>query len=73
MAILWDCMAEGARPDVTCGEAYEHILKFSGRIREDNPLRTEAARDYWSRKQGLVDRFIKLIQFDLESIAINIE
>ena len=73
LAILGDCMAEGARPDVTCGEAYEHILKFSGRIREDNPLRTEAARDYWSRKQGLVDRFIKLIQFDLESIAINIE
>ncbi len=73
LAILWDCMAEGANPNVTYGDAYEHILKYSGRMREDNPLKTEAARGYWSRKQGLVDRFIKLIQFDLETIAINIK
>ena len=65
MAIVWDCMAEGAETEQSFVKAYEHIINYSGKILENNPMFTQKAKEFWSEKQKLVSEFIRYLAFDL--------
>lgn len=66
MAIMWDCMAEGANTGSTYEQAYRHLKKYTGKMLEDDPLQTLPARRYWEAKQHLVSRFLEVLGEDLE-------
>jgi len=65
LSIVMDCMMEGSQEIQTFEKTYEHILKYSCKILNSNPMVTEKGQMFWKRKQIAVQTFLKHLEFDL--------
>jgi uncharacterized protein len=68
MGIVYDCMAKGALNPTGFEDAYYHIMKYSGKILEVNPMVTDLAKEYWARKQKIMRDFLEQLAFELDII-----
>ena len=67
LSILWDCMAEGARPrEAQSFEAtWHHLQKYTLPLHSQNPMRTRSGQRFWQEKNALVAGFMASLQQDL--------
>lgn len=65
LSIVWDCMMEGSEQDQTFVKTFNHIMKYSGKSLNNNPMVTTKAKEFWEDKQKLTQEFIKQLSFDL--------
>lgn len=65
LSIVWDCMMEGAQEIQSFQKTYEHILDFSYQILNKNPMVTAKGKEFWERKQKLVQEFVTQLSYDL--------
>ncbi len=49
----------------TCGQPFLFIKTNTGNILNYNPMKTEAARKVWNKKQEMVRLFIQELETDL--------
>lgn len=68
LSIVWDCMMEGGQTEQSFIKTYNHIKDYSYKTMENNPMKTNKAKEFWADKQYLMQEFIKHLAFDL---AIN--
>lgn len=66
LAIMWDCMAAGARGLGGYREALEQIEKYTVPLMNVNTMSTPAARKIWEEKRQLMVSFIRHLKKDLE-------
>ena len=60
-----DAWIQATKEDVSFVSILAHIKKFSQRQMQENPMRTEKARQIWTEKKDLVDRFVESLRVDL--------
>lgn len=65
LSIVWDCMMEGSQQMQTFEKTYNHILNYSNKSLNVNPMITAKAKAFWESKQNLMQEFIKQLSFDL--------
>lgn len=66
LGILWDAMAEGAKPLQTYEGTLERLkMRKLYRRPERNPLVTERGRAFWAEKQRLHMDFVLALERDL--------
>lgn len=65
LSIMWDCMMEGAQEIQTFEKTFNHILNYSYKSMNKNPMVTSRARQFWNDKQVLTKEFIKHLSFDI--------
>ena len=65
LSILWDCMMEGAQQIQTFEKTYYHILDYSYKSINENPMVTTKAKVFWDSKKNLMEEFIRHLSFDL--------
>lgn len=65
LSIVWDCMMEGSQQIQTYDKAYNHILSYSYKSLNVNPMVTDKAKTFWEDKQNLMKEFIEQLSFDL--------
>ncbi len=65
MSVVWDCMMEGSQEIQTFHKTFNHILNYSYKYLNANPMVTDKAKNYWREKQNLMKEFIKQLSFDL--------
>jgi len=65
MAVLWDCLVQGQKPEQSYDETYRHIVAFTGQSLKSNPLRSATGRRIWEEKRVLVDAFLASLERDL--------
>lgn len=67
LGIVMDCMISQARnPEGGFEGALDHIIRFTKRIQQDNPMATSAGRKLWEEKTELVERFVEALRRDME-------
>lgn len=63
--IVMDCMITEVRnPDAHFTDCLDHIMRFTQRIQQYNPMATEEGRKMWDEKTELVDRFVDALSAD---------
>ena len=65
LSVVWDCMMEGSQVVQSFNKTYEHLLKYSYRNMNTNPMVTAKSKELWRDKQRLTIEFIKQLSFDL--------
>ena len=65
LAIVWDLLARGAKLPKDYHEALDEIYGFSGKILDQDFMKTKKAKMYWERKKEFVKNFIDELKFDL--------
>lgn len=65
LSIVWDCMMEGSQVLQTFNKTYEHILNYSYKSINTNPMVTAKSKEFWQNKQRLMKEFIEQLSFDL--------
>lgn len=65
LSIVWDCMMEGSQVLQTFNKTYEHILNYSYKSINTNPMVTAKAKEFWQNKQRLMKEFIEQLSYDL--------
>jgi len=65
LGVIWDGMVCGSGHARNYTEAYNHILKYSSNIINENPMRTAKAKKIWEDKQRLVKEFAAQLKYDL--------
>lgn len=65
LSIVWDCMIEGSQEIQTFEKTYEHIMNYSYKGINENPMVTPKAVEFWDNKKKLVKEFIEQLSFDL--------
>jgi uncharacterized protein len=65
LGIVWDCMAEGAQNEQSFAKTYRHVVAYSGKILDSNPMVTERAKALWKEKQELTREFIRQFAYDI--------
>ena len=63
--IVMDAWIQATKEDVSFESILEHIKKFSLRQMQNNPMRTEKARQIWEEKKELTNRFVESLTVDL--------
>lgn len=63
--IVMDAWIQSLRAEVSFESIYEHIMKYSWKQMQENPMRTETARRIWAEKKELTDRFVESLRVDL--------
>jgi len=63
--IVMDAWIQSLRAEVSFESIYEHIMKYSWKQMQENPMRTEKARRIWEEKKELTDRFVESLKVDL--------
>lgn len=67
LGIVMDCMiTEGRNPQAHFTDAYDHIVRFTKRLQNPNPMRTADARRIWDSKTKLVNEFTDALLEDIE-------
>lgn len=67
LAVVMDCMiTEGRNPASKFEDSYDHLMRFTHRIQQENLLVTDVARKIWDDKTALVNEFCRQLQHDLE-------
>ena len=65
LSIVWDCMSEGAQQVQSFEKSYNHILNYSCKHLNVNPMVTVKAKAFWESKQKLLQEFTNQLSFDL--------
>lgn len=65
LAIVWDCMVEGAQETQSFEKTYHHMLSYSMKELRTNPMVTDKAKAFWEEKQRLGNTFMAQLSFDL--------
>lgn len=65
LAILWDCMDEGAKAGQSFEKTYGRIAEFSGKFLHENPMQTAPGKAFWAEKQRLMREFLHQLAVDL--------
>lgn len=65
LSIIWDAMNEGSKPDSHYIDTYHHLINYSKREINENPMVTPVAKLIWENKKTLIDNFIKELEYDL--------
>lgn len=67
LGIVMDCMITEARnPEAKFTDCLDHIMRFTHRIQNDNPMVTDDARQLWDAKTKLVCDFTNALRYDIE-------
>ena len=65
MSIVWDCMAEGGQDEQSFAKTYNKINSFSHKTLNANPMKTAKAKEFWVKKQALLQEFLDHLAVDL--------
>ena len=65
LSVVWDCMMEGSEQIQTFDKAYNHIMNYSYKSINVNPMVTAKAKEFWENKQNLMKEFVDQLSFDL--------
>jgi uncharacterized protein len=65
LSIVWDCMMEGAQSEQSFAKTHRHIVAYSGKILDNNPMVTDKAKALWRDKQNLTREFMRQLAYDL--------
>lgn len=65
LSITWDCMSEGSQEVQSFEKTHAHIMKYSYKDVNSNPMITELGKNFWEKKQTLTSMFIEQLSFDL--------
>ena len=65
--IVMDCMiTEKRNPDAMFLDCLDHIIRYTKRLSEENPMVTKEARALWEEKRLLVNKFTDALSDDIE-------
>ncbi len=66
LGIVMDCMITRGRNDkATFADCYDHIMRFTHRQQQTNPMTTPEGRAMWDEKTKLVEAFTKQLGADI--------
>lgn len=65
LSVVWDCMMEGSEQIQTFDKTYNHIMNYSYKSLNVNPMVTAKSKAFWESKQNLMKEFIDQLSFDL--------
>lgn len=65
LSVVWDCMMEGSQEVQSFEKSYEHIIQYSVKTIQKNPMVTVKAKNFWENKQKLMKEFVEQLSFDL--------
>jgi uncharacterized protein len=65
LSVVWDCMMEGSEQIQTFDKTYNHIMNYSYKSLNINPMVTAKSKAFWENKQNLMKEFIDQLSFDL--------
>lgn len=63
--IVMDAWIQAIKEDVSFESILEHIKKFTWRFMQDNPMRTDLAKQIWEEKKELTNKFVESLSIDL--------
>lgn len=66
MSIIFDCLEEGAKEQVSYEDVEQRLWIYPVHILEKNPMKTEAGKYYWEKKQNLVREFMEQLSMDMQ-------
>lgn len=61
---IW--METACKRDVSFESILKHMEKYTVRLMQDNPMRTEKAKEIWEEKRKLTEAFVKSYRKDLQ-------
>ena len=65
LSVVWDCMMEGSEQIQSFDKAYNHIMNYSYKSLNVNPMVTAKSKAFWENKQNLMKEFVNQLSFDL--------
>ena len=63
--IIMDAWIRSTREDAGFETILEHIIKFTQKQMQENPMRTKKAYEIWEEKKELTNRFVESLTVDL--------
>lgn len=67
LGLVMDCMiVRGRRPDAEFVDCYDHIMRFTHRIQQDNPMVSPEGKQMWDEKTKLVFEFTEQLYKDIQ-------
>lgn len=67
LGIVMDCMiTQAANPMAHFTDCLDHIMRFTRRIQQDNPMVTEQAKKLWDEKTRIVCEFTDALKVDVD-------